>query len=530
MDTIPATPAEEIAALRHLLAEREAELDVARAQIEALSFNLAVLRRRQFGQSSEKLDAEIAQLELRREDLEESQAEQSAKRLQPQPVARNPRKPAVRKPLPPHLPRETVLHEPEIICICQNCDRSKLARLGEDVTEVLEKIPARLKVIRHVRPRYACRVCEGVFQAPAPELPVERGRPGPGLIANVAVSKFCDGLPLYRQSVILAREGIEIDRATLADWLGRAAWWLAPLAVLIGQYVMGLPVIHTDDTTIKVLAPGHGKTRTGRFWVYAVDPRVWAGVGPPAAFYRYSPDRDGERPREHLARFSGFLHADAYAGYGALYEPRGNEPPRVTHVACMAHARRKFFEVYDATKSPIAEEALRRIAALYEIEAGIVGKAAETRLETRRASSQPLLEAFKCWADEQRRRVSSKTALGKALRYALNRWDALCCFVTDGRLSIDNNLSERLLRGVAITRKNFMFVGSDRGGERAAIFYTLIESAKLIGLDPEAYIAGVLDRMAKGHSNKALDALLPWNFKPLDSQPAVTNECKVPTG
>lgn len=359
----------ENAALRAQLAERDAALDVANAQIDALTFNLAVLRRRQFGQSSERLAAEIDQLELRLEDLEESRAEQTARQPQADPpgaVTRKSRKPAIRKPLPVHLPRETVVHEPRIFCVCGDCDRSRLTRLGEDVTEVLEKIPARLKVIRHVRPRYACRTCEAVFQAPAPELPIDRGRPGPGLIANVLVSKFCDGLPLYRQSVILAREGIEIDRATLADWLGHAAWWLAPLAVLIGQYVMGLPVIHTDDTTIKVLAPGHGKTRTGRFWVYAADPRVWAGTGPPAAFYRYSPDRDGERPRTHLAGFSGFLHADAYAGYGALYRSSGQTPPRVTHVACFAHARRKFFEVWEAKKSPIAEEAVRRIARLYK--------------------------------------------------------------------------------------------------------------------------------------------------------------------
>ena len=517
MDTVLAMLQAENAMLRAQLAERDAALEVATAQIEALSFNLAVLKRRQFGQSSEKLAAEIEQLELRLEDLEENRAEQSAKAppAKPEPYApAKSRKPALRKPLPPHLPRETVVHEPEILCVCQNGDRSKLARLGEDVTEVLEKIPARLKVIRHVRPRYACRKCEGVFQAPAPDLPIERGRPGPGLIANVAVSKFCDGLPLHRQSGILEREGVEIDRATLADWMGRAAWWLAPLAALIGQYVMGQPVLHTDDTTIKVLAPGHGKTRTGRFWVYAADPRIWAGVGPPAAFYRYSPDRDGERPRNHLAGFSGFLHADAYAGYGALYRASGNQPPRVTHVACFAHARRKFFDVWEATKSPIAEEAVHRIARLYEIETEITGKSAEIRLATRRAHSQPLLDAFKTWADAQRRRISGKTALGKAFNYALGRWEALICFATDGRLSIDNNLSERLLRGVAITRKNFMFVGSDRGGDRAAIFYTLIESAKLNGLDPEAYIAAVIDRMAKGHLSNALDALLPWNFKP----------------
>jgi hypothetical protein len=367
-------------------------------------------------------------------------------------------------------------------------------------------------VIRHVRPRYACRKCEAIFQAPAPDLPIERARPGPGLIAHVLVRKFCDGLPLYRQSVILAREGIEIGRATLADWLGHAAWWLTPLAVLIGQYVMSLPVIHTDDTTIKVLAPGHGKTRTGRFWVYAADPRIFAGIRPPAAFYRYSPDREGERPRAHLAGFSGFLHADAYAGYGVLYQSSDQAPPKVTHVACFAHARRKFFEVWEATKSPIAEEAVRRIAALYDIEGEIVGKTAEIRLAVRQERSRPLLEALHAWAIEQRHRVSGKTGLGKAFAYAFSRWDALVCFASDGRLSIDNNLSERLLRDVAVTRKNFLFVGNDHGGERAAVFYTLIETAKLNSLNPEAYIADIIQRMANGHPNRQLDALLSWNF------------------
>jgi hypothetical protein len=283
---------------------------------------------------------------------------------------------------------------------------------------------------------------------------------------------------------------------------------------------MGLPVIHTDDTTIKVLAPGHGKTRTGRFWVYAADPRVWAGSGPPAAFYRYSPDRDGERPRAHLAGFSGFLHADAYAGYGALYRPSGQLAPRVTHVACFAHARRKFFEVWEATKSPIAEEAVRRIAKLYEIEAEIAGRDADVRLAARRARSQPLLDEFHNWANAQRRRLSGKAALGRAFNYALSRWAALSCLAQDGRLSIDNNLSERQPRGVAITRKNFMFVGSDRGGDRAAVFYTLIEPAKLNGLDPEAYIAAIINCMATGHASKKLDALLPWNFELAEAKAA----------
>jgi transposase len=511
------TPAEEIATLRCELATARAQLGTAAVEIEHLRMQLAALRRQQYGQSSERLDAEIVQLELRLEDLEESEAERQAAIPDPAPSqspASSPTKSrakAIRKPLPDHLPRETVVHEPERVCDC--CDRSKLACLGEDTTEVLEKIPARLKVIRHVRPRYACRVCEQVFQAPAPDLPIERGRPGPGLIAHVAVSKYCDGLPLFRQSVILAREGVEIDRVTLADWIGRAAWWLAPLARLIGTTVMTQPVLHTDDTPIRTLAPGTGKTRLSRFWVYAVDPRAYVGPGPPAAFYCYSPDRKGERPRDHLAGFSGVMHADAFAGYDALYRPEPGKLVRIQHAACWAHARRKLFEVHEATKSPIAEDALRRIQALYVIEAEITGMPAAYRQAERQLRSKPLLATLHTWMQAQRRRVSGKTALGKALQYALGRWEALTRYADDGRLAIDNNVAERLLRGIAISRKNFLFLGSDKGGERAAVLYTLIETAKLNGLDPEAYLTHVIDRLAHGHLASRLSELLPWNCK-----------------
>ena len=518
METAPPTPADELAALRRVVTERDAELATVRArlgraaiEIEHLRAQLAALRRARYGRSSEKLDQSIAQLELRLEDLEEGEAERVAAQPARQRCEARPRQPALRKPLPAHLPRETVVHEPEILC---GCTDPRLVRMGEDVTEVLEKIPARHKVIRHVRPKYACRCCERIFQAPAPDLPIEKGRPGPGLIANVVVAKYCDGLPLYRQSVILAREGIDIDRVTLADWVGHAVWWLTPLAELIGAYVMASPVLHTDDTTISVLAPGLGRTRIARFWVYAIDPSTWAGTGPPAAFYRYSPDRKGERPRDHLTGFRGFLHADAYAGYDALYRPTGGQPSGIIPVACWAHARRKLFEVFEATKSPIAEEGLRRIQELYAIEAEINGMPAVQRLAMRQARSVPLLAELQQWLDDQRRRISGKAALGRALQYALSRWDALTRYTTDGRLGIDNNLAERLLRGIAVTRKNFLFVGSDTGGDRAAVLYTLIESAKLNRLDPEAYLADVIDRMAKGHPNSRLADLLPWYWKP----------------
>jgi hypothetical protein len=335
----------------------------------------------------------------------------------------------------------------------------------------------------------------------------------------VLVSKYLDGLPLYRLSGILGREGVEIERQTLADWVGHGAWWLRPVAEAIGSYAMAQGVIWTDDTPIRVLAPGRGKTRLGRFWVYAFDPRPWGGTGPPAAFYRYSPDRKAERPRDHLAGFAGWLHADAYAGYDALTATKESKPQRITHVACMAHARRRLFEVYEATKSPIAEEGLRRIGELYAIEAAVNGQPPEQRRAARQAQSKPLLDALHDWMLQQRRRLSGKSTLGKALQYALSRWDALACYVEDGRLSIDNNLSERLLRGIAVTRKNYLFVGSDSGGQRAAIIYTIAETAKLNGLDPEVYIAAVLDRLAGGHPISRLDELLPWDFK-AQRQPA----------
>jgi transposase len=531
------SPEEQIFELRRELAQRDAtiaaheaeradavllkaRLATALLEIEHIKVQLAALRRQRYGQSSERLDRDIAQLEMRLGDFEETLGEQIAanpKQAAPQPetspAAEPRRKPFGRRPLPAHLPREVVVHEPQITCNCGSCDPARLTKLGEITTEVLEKIPAKLKVIRHIRPKYVCRLCEKIFQAPAPELPIEKGRPGPGLLAHIAVSKFCDGIPLYRQSVILAREGVDIDRATMAEWMGHVAWWVRPLADLIGRTIMAQSVIWTDDTPIRSLAPGTGKTHLSRFWCYAVDPRPYNGPGHPAVFYRYSADRRGERPREHLEGFSGHLHADAFAGYAALYRPCGNKPPRITHVACMAHARRKFFEVFEAAKSPIAEEALRRIQELYAIEADIRGKPIDQRQEVRQTLSKPLLDAFHTWAMAQRRRLSGKAPLGKAFQYSLSRWDALSRYIEDGRLSIDNNLAERLLRGIAITRKNFLFVGSDRGGDRAAAIFTIVETAKLSRLNPEAYLATGLDRMARGHANNRLGELLPWNIK-----------------
>lgn len=515
-----ADPAQEIAELRTLLAEREAELAVARAEltgarlrVEQYKAQLAKLRRVQFGRSSEKLDAQIQQLELTLEDLEEGEATRTAPAAKREPdQPRRERRQPVRRPLPEHLPREEIVHHPATVC--PGCGGTRFAKLGEDVTEVLEKIPARLKVIRHVRPKLSCRCCERIVQAPAPDLPIEKGRPGAGLVANVVVGKYLDGLPLYRQSAILAREGIEIERATLADWVGHVAWWVMPLVELIGAHVMAAPVIHTDDTPIAVLAPGSGKTRTGRLWAYVVDERPWQGVRAPAAYYRFSPDRRGERPRDHLARFRGVIQADAFGGYEALARSaaQGRGPPRLIHAACWAHARRKFYDVFESTKSPIAEEALRRIGELYAIEAEITGQSAEARVVARQDRTAPILDALHEWLAAQRRRLSAKNALARAIQYALSRWQALTRYAGDGRLAIDNNVAERALRGIAVTRKNFLFLGSEAGGERAAILYTVLESAKLGGLDPEAYLADIIDRMAKGHPINRLAELLPWNW------------------
>lgn len=409
--------------------------------------------------------------------------------------------------------------EPTITCRCG--DLSCRTKIREDVTEVLEKLPSQLKVIRYVRPIYACRACEMVTQAPAPDLPILKGRPGPGLISYIAISKYCDGLPLYRLSKMFEREGVEIERMVMADWMGHLAWWIEPIVEMIAAHVLGSPVIHADDTPIKVLAPGRGKTITGRFWNYVVDERPWAGSRAPAALFRYSPDRKGERPQEHLAGFTGFMHADAYAGYAELYAPSNGSAARVTHVACImpkacfqhdAHARRYFFDVFEATKSPVASEALRRIGQLYEIEAEIAGKPAEVRLVERQARSVPLLTALKAWLDAEQKRLSKKSTIGKAIQYSLGRWDALVRYAGDGRLAIDNNPAERALRTIAVTRKNYLFLGSDEGGRRAAAIYTIVESAKLCGLNPQAYLADVIDRLAKGWPRSRLAELMPWTW------------------
>ena len=533
----PATLPRKVIALRDLLLQREAEhaeeferqaavltqqsgelerqageLQAARNGLqeqvlrnEQLKLRLAKLLRERFGASSEKLRSAIEQLDLVLEDLEAqiaetapAEPEQPAPALESQATRRKP----VRKPLPPSLPREIVEHAAP--CACPNCGGA-LRPLGEDVTEVLEYVPGSFHVIRHVRPKLSCRACESIAQAPAPELPVRRGLAGPGLLAHVLVAKYCDHLPLYRQAEIYARDGIDLDRSTMADWVGQTSTLVSPLVDALGMHVMAAERVHADDTTVPVLDPGRGSTKTGRLWCYVRDDRPFGGDAAPAVLYRYSPDRKGEHPRTHLESFRGILQADGYAGYAGLYE-RG-----VIAAACWAHVRRKFFDVHAATQSPLAHEALQRIAALYAIEATIRRQPPDLRLRVRQAQSAPLFAGLKDWMDQTLARISGKTDLAAAIRYALARWEALTLVLRDGRACLDNNAAERAMRPMTLGRKNWLFAGSDAGGERAAAIYSLTETAKLNMLDPEDYLRQLLGRIAE-YPVKRVHELLPWNL------------------
>jgi transposase len=490
------------------------ELYAKTLHIEKLKAQLALLRRARFGRSSEKLDHEIEQLELLIGDIEEGQAQSNERIESTKPVSSPTPKleklQPVRRPLPDHLPRERVEHE--AACTCPACGSTRLTHIGTDEREVLEYVPSHFKVIVHSRPKMSCRDCETITQPPMPSLPIEKGMPGAGLLAHVLIAKYDDHLPLYRQSEIYAREGMELDRSTLASWVGQMAFHLDPLAQAIARHVRGGVTIHADDTPVPVLDPGRGKTKTGRLWVAVRDERPWGSAVPPAVFYRYAPDRKGEQAEALLQGCRGFLLADAYAGFNDLYRPDPiTGDVRLIEVACWAHARRKLYEVHAATKSPAAQELLERIGELFAIEADIRGKSPQERLAVRSEQSVPLLAQIKLRFEETLNRISNISSLAGAIRYSLTRWVAMTRYTTDGRLDICNNAAERAIRPLAIGRKNWLFAGSDTGGERAAVIYTLIETAKLNGINPEAYLRTIIARIAD-HPAKRIDALLPWNI------------------
>ena len=504
---------QQINALKQGALQRDLEIGALRLAIDKLTLELFHLRRMRYGRSSEK--ARSAQSEVQSPGVALVPAGDAEQSLQGGHVvdledARQNRQVTsgrtAPRQLPGHLPRQEVMHLVSPDCICPGCGAG-LRQIGQDTSEVLEYQPGSFRVMRHVRPRLACARCRTIVQAPAPSRPIDRGLAGAGLITQVLVSKFCDHLPLYRQSQIYARQGLVVERSTLADWVAGAARLLQPLANAVRHYVLSAGKIHTDDTPVPVLSPGRGTTRTARLWVYARDDRSGGDATPAAVWFQYSPDRKGEHPQRHLAGFAGILQADAFAGYDALFADG-----QVLEAACWAHARRKYYEIHKGQREmpgTLAHQALLRIGALYAIEKDIRGKSADERRRQRQSRAKPLVEALHGWLHDALGQLSAKSSMAQAIGYTLNHWQALTRFVDDGRIEMDNNAAERALRAVVLGRKNYLHFGSDAGGERAAVIYTLIGSCKLGGIDPQAYLHHVLGRIAD-HSINRIDELLPW--------------------
>jgi len=471
-----------------------------RSKIEHLELLVAKLQRLQFGRRAEAHPASPDQIPL---GLHGQDQASTGTPLRCVPQATPERRRPFRNPLPAHLPRDIHLHGVDDQAGCPRCG-GDLRRIGEDVAEMLEFIPARFRVIRHVRPKLACACCATLVQAEAPERPIARGIAGPGLLAHVLVSKYCDHLPLYRQSQIYAREGVELSSSTLSDWVRQSSQLLRPLVEALRRQTLAGGTLHADDTPVPVLEPGKGRTKTGRLWTYVRDERPAGSNTPPSVWFAYSPDRKGIRPQAHLAGFRGTIHADGYAGFNRLFEGPRQE------AGCWAHVRRKFYEIQQSQDSPLAATALDYIQALYRVEDQVRGKPPDERRQVRQARAGPVLEALNRWLHITLTRVSSKSELATAIRYTLGRWSALARYCDDGELEIDNNAAERALRGVALGRKNYLFAGSDRGGEWAAALYSLIGTAMLNGLDPQAYLTHVLNRIGS-HPINRVDELLPWH-------------------
>ena len=493
--------------------EAEARASDLDAEIENLKLQIAKLRHARFGNSSERTSVLLDQLELQLGELVERRAQETAAQeiaaLKAQASGKAPprrRSNPVRRPLPDHLPRERVVLPSRQACPC--CG-GRLRKLGEDVTETLERVPARWKVVQYVREKMTCRSCEAITQPPAPSHPIARGRAGPQLLAEILSGKYGAHLPLNRQSALFAREGIDLDISTMADWVGAAAASLMPLRDAIEKHVHAAERLHVDDTTVPVLA--RNKCRTGRLWAHVRDDRPFGGEAAPAAVFYYSPTREGKYPEQQLAAYTGICQADAYSGFNGLFAA-GRQPGPVIEAACWSHSRRKFFELARLRKMPVAIEAVLRIDELFAIEREVNGQPPAVRLAVRRERSKPLIENFEAWLRAARKKLSSKGPLAKAIDYTFNHWKAFTCFLDDGRICLSNNAAERAVRGIAVGRRNWTFCGSDEGGRRAAVMYTLIETAKLNGADPKAWLADVLARIAD-HPAHRLHELLPWNWQ-----------------
>jgi transposase len=504
--------------------EAEAKLANARAEAALIAYyklEIEKLKRQLYGTRSERKTRLLEQMELQLEELEatatedELAAEKAASRTQT--VRSFQRKRPARKPFPDYLPRERIVIPAPESCPC--CGSPKLSKLGEDITETLEVIPRQWKVIQTVREKFSCRDCETITQPPAPFHVTPRGFAGPNLLAMILFEKFGQHQPLNRQSERYRREGIDLSVSTLADQVGACTMVLQPLHALIERHVLSAERLHGDDTTVPILAKG--QTVKGHIWVYVRDDRPFGGRSPPAALYYASRNRRHEHPARHLQNFSGILQADAYSGYNELYEP-SRAPGPIRSALCWAHGRRQFFELADiaanarrrkgaAAISPVALEAVKRIDALFDIERGINGLAADERLRVRQKDSVPLVKALEVWLREERSRLSRAASVAQPIDYMLKRWDDFARFLDDGRICLTNNAAERALRGFALGRKSWLFAGSERGADRAAIMATLITTAKLNEIDPQAWLADVLARI-NDHAIHRLDELLPWNW------------------
>jgi transposase len=525
----------DVETLKRLLLARDAELARARAEassatalIAHLRLTIEKMRREIYGPKSERQARLLDQMEL---ELEELEASAAADELAAEKAAATSgdttavraftRQKPVRKPFPAHLPRERVIVPGPAACAC--CGSTRLAKLGEDVTETLEVVPRQWKVVQYVREKFTCRACERISQAPAPFHVLPRGFAGPSLLAMIVFEKYGQHQPLNRQAERYALEGVELSLSTLADQVGGCAAVLHPIYDLICAHVFAGSRVHGDDTTVPVLAKG--KTATGRAWVYVRDDRPFGGRDPPAAVFFYSRDRMGDHPERHLQGYAGILQADAYAGFNRLYAA-DRRPGPITEAACWSHGRRKFYVLADVTAkargklpviAPLALEAVKRIDAIFDIEREINGLPAAERLTVRRSRIAPLVTDLETWMRSERGRLSRHSDVAKALDYMLKRWAAFTRFLQDGRICLTNNAAERELRGIALGRKSWLFAGSDRGGERTAVMYTLIQTARLNSIDPQAWLADVLARI-NDHNIQNLDQLLPWNWRPLDAR------------